>query len=424
MSANLNVRSLCEGVHDLTEPLILSGEAPALIGESRASVVVRRGRKPDGALYEGPLILLENARNATLSDLTIQGSRFRRQGGGFIDERHPLTPDRTSPKFLCGTGLPEPACFDHQSYRPFCDPDIVIRNATDVALSRLDCLDAIGLAIAIGQGSSRVRLSECRIDRAGDYGVWIGAGPSPPDARLPLPAPFIAILPKIITLDDTLVERCGAAGIYVEGCDVRLVGTRLLGNCCDAPYDDEGGQLTVDYKTDGLVLDKCEIVGGPAFVRMRSDGSRVLLGAMGVEACGNNMQFRDTLIEGNGREGIQFMGARAVRVAGRTRIFNNNLAQFRHSGFSGNPQRQNVSITTPALFASLNAVANDFAFEDTYCENGIVVWSDGSVPDLTLDALQVARCDLTGPDGSGVSIGVNSSGRSLRGANWKIESPR
>jgi hypothetical protein len=54
------------------------------------------------------------------------------------------------------------------------------------------------------------------------------------------------------------------------------------------------------------------------------------------------------------------------------------------------------------------------------CENGVAVWSNGSMPRLRFDDLIVRNSDLSGPDFNGVFVGTNPDGSTLRGEGWSI----
>lgn len=416
-------RRLSAGRHELLAPLHVSGEHLELIGTHEAGRIttwLARGVRPDGSLYDGPLIQVDHASQVRIRHIGIDGGRFSGERNNPRDARHPLTADRRSPQFPCARVLPEPDCYDRGAFASSCEADVLIRDASDVELLGLVVRNSIRIGVAVGARSSRVLLRQCEVARAGDYGIWVGAGLEPEDRRLPLDPAFEAILPQWIRIEDSQIERCGSAGVYLEGRDLHLERTRLVSNCYDAPYDDEGGQLTIDYKTRGLTVRDCAIVAGGEVVRSGPGGGENLLGAFGVEACGEDLHFEDTLIEGNAREGVQILGGRGIRFSGRTRIVNNHLAQHRHPGFPGHRQRQNLSITTTSPYAAVNAIADDIELDGVTCENGLMVWSDGSLPDLVLDRLRVVDCDLTGPDHEGVVAGDNHRGGSLRGPRWRI----
>jgi hypothetical protein len=412
------------GVHELFEPIIVTGDGANLSGtldDRRPLTIIRRGRRADGALYEGPLILIEDARNAAIHNLVIEGRRFESIDGDYVDQRHPLTSDRTSPLFLCSQRLGAPECYDPRHFIARVEGDISIVRSSDVEVTNVFCNDSIKFGIGIGHGCARIRLYNFEIRRAGDYGLWIGAGVEPTVKRLPLDSKFQVQMPDDILLENGFVERCGSAGIFIEGYNVNLGNVKLLANNWDCPYNDESGQLTIDYKADGVRVRGCEIFGGPEILRSRPDGVEVVIGTFGVEACGSNLWFEDTIVEGNSRDAVQILGARGVRFSGRTRLINNHLAQHRHPSFPGHRERQNISITTNAAFAALNVLADDVTLDNVVCENGIIIWSDGSAPDWALDRLVVRNCDLSGPDYSGVAVGTDNLGRSLQGSSWLIE---
>lgn len=415
-------KSLPVGRHEIFEPLVLQGEGVELTGQSingRPATILRRGRRPDGTLYDGPLISIEHARDIRLRDLVIEGARFIVVDGAVHDERHPLTADRTSPMFPCAQRLSDPACYDRRSFTNNFASDIFVGTSSKVEIEHVTILDPVRIGIGIGAGSSEIRLNGCYVRKAGEYGIWIGYGFDPADRRLPLSADYVSRAPRGVCIDNVLVERCGSAGVYVEGRAIHLDRTRLVANCWDAPGNDESGQLTIDYKADDVRLKDCSIVGAPEIVRLFPDGGKALYGAFGIEACGSNISIENTIIEGNSREAVQIVGGRRIKFLPGTMLLNNNLAQFRHPELCASAGRQSISITTLASSAADNALADDITLDGVYCQNGLMVWSDGGAPEWVLETLVVSNSDLSGPDNSGVVEG-GIGDKSLRGTHWSI----
>jgi hypothetical protein len=231
-------------------------------------------------------------------------------------------------------------------------------------------------------------------------------------------------LPAHLEIDDCYFEGCGAAAAHLEAREVLLCRTTFCGNHRDFPYNEAGGQLIIDYKADNIRLKSCFVYGGAVAERTilvaRGDGTRVavavVLGSVGIEAAGSGITVEDTVVTANSHEGIHLNGARRVVITGqRTRITGNNMARR-----EGNASTHNVSITTTAPNARLNALSRDILFRDITCENGVVVWTNGSLPRFQLDGLQVIGCDLSGPDSRGVAVAQNPDGTSVRGDGWLI----
>lgn len=417
-------RRLSAGIHEIVEPIRLSGLEPGLFGERQDGEIVtriRRGRLPDGRLYAGHLIQIEDAAAPILKDLIVEGARFSVSDGVAMDARHPLNPDRTAPDFMCASMSPEPECYSPAGFVSAFAADIAVRSCRGGLISDIWCDAPVRIGMAIGHGVADLRLQGCRVSRAGDYGVWIGFGGPLEDPKLPVNPTYRAHQPRSITLEAVTIERCGAAGLFSEAIDVSVLGCRFLENCHDAPYDDEGGQVTADYKSDGLHIRDSLIIGAPAFVRRRRNGETVLLGAFGIEACGSNLLVENTIIEGNSREGVQIVGARNVALRRGVRLFNNHMAQVRWPDYPGHGPRPGVSITTTREMAEVGAMAADITLEDVRCENGLGVWSDGQVPGMRLHGLVVTHCDLGGPDHQGIYVGLDSEGESVAGLRWSLD---
>jgi len=115
-------------------------------------------------------------------------------------------------------------------------------------------------------------------------------------------------------------------------------------------------------------------------------------------------------------------GAHCVRVTGRgTRLEGNHRAARRGVEPWRRGPRNNITLTTSAGQAALGMRAGDIEIDGIYCEDGILVWSDGSLPGWRLHGLAIASSDFGGAPGDGVAVGLDGSGRSLRGEGWRIE---
>lgn len=399
----------------LTDTIRLSGTGSRLAGtvvDGKTTTILKRGTHPNGDLFTGPLISVEAAQTAAVRDLIIDGSRFA-GGPSKKDLRHPITSDPTSADF---------PYVDHQRQEMVveCGPDVFVYDSSDATLTNLDVINPIRIGIGVGYQCRNVEIQGCSVRSAGDFGLWIASGRDPENPRLPLSQGDRDSAPQNISVVNSLIEKCGAAGIHTEGIGVRFEAVHLISNCHDAPYNDEGGQLTIDYKADDTLVRRCVIVAGGEVVRQAKDGTAVVHGCFGAEVCGSRVVFDDTTIEGNPREGVQIFGGRDIQFLGSTRVLNNHLAQLRHTNHLGHPERQNVSITTNRFFSDRNARSNKIRFDGATIQNGVIVWSDGSLPGLTLETLTADRSDFSGPDHSGIACGLNADGNPLRGANWVL----
>ncbi len=405
------------GIHDVLAPIRITGGKVHLGGtrvEGRVATTLRRGRSADGELYRGHLFEIADAEDVRLSDMDVDGGRFR----DGLDLRHPLDSDRSSPRFLSAQTLDAPACFEPAAWRSAFAADVSVHTAAGLELDAVTLRNAIGIGMALGPGCRDVKLRNCAITASGDYGLWIGGG-LPGDVGLPVPEALAMRLPRHIGLEACLIERCGAAGLYIEALDVTVSDTTFLQNHFDAPYDDESGQIVIDYKAGGTRLTRCHILAGGLLTRRAvapRDPER-LLGTFGIEASGSDLTLKDCVISGNSREGIQLMGARNVTITGRSRIAGNQLAAL-HPLDIPRPL-QNITATTTAHLRALGAVASGLTLNGLRCENGVVLWPHPSAPDARFDDLTVADCDLSGPGASGVFV-VEGAGGSPRGRNWQL----
>lgn len=409
------------GILEVKEPIRISGDEVHLRGtcvEGRSVTTLRRSASTNGELYQGHLFEISGAQNVLLSDLVIDGNRFPEMNGQQIDRRHPLDSDRSSPLFLSAQFLDAPACFEAEARRSSFSSDFSLNNAVNIRLENITSKNAIGIALAIGPGCRNIELRNFIVSASGDYGIWIGSG-LPEGVVLPVPPEHLARLPRDIVLEDCLIERCGAAGLYLEALNVAVTNTTFLQNHWDAPYDDESGQVVIDYKAVTTVFSGCHIISGGVLLRraIETNGENRMLGTFGIEASGKDLTLKDCIISGNPREGIQLMGARDVKIIGRSRIIGNQQA----TGQSIDEQRpmQNVSVTTTAELRRVNALAGNLTLNGLRCENGVIIWPHPSAQDIRFDGLTVHECDLSGPESTGICV-ADSGGSSLRGQNWQV----
>lgn len=404
------------GVHDVTRTFVLSQSGVELRSASRNQLaVLRRGRLPDGSLFEGPLVSISGCRNVRLASLVVDGRRFEECADRVLDNRHPADPDPASVAFPCGSTV---------------EADVLLGDCSDVVIDGVLLRDPVTIGLAIGPGCRDIAIRNVQISRAGQLGLWIGSAlPGLPPR--PLPGAMAARLPAAILAEDCEVSACGAAGVSVEGHGVTLRRLRLDGNHRGFPFNDSGGQLVIDYKSDGVRVEACEITGesclerpvpwtdpatGESCVRMQS------FAAVGIEASGSRLEFADLVVRGMAREALHVDGAHCVRVTGRgTRLEGNHRAARRGVEPWRRGPRNNITLTTSAGQAALGMRAGDIEIDGIYCEDGILVWSDGSLPGWRLHGLAIASSDFGGAPGDGVAVGLDGSGRSLRGEGWRIE---
>jgi hypothetical protein len=309
-------------------------------------------------------------------------------------------------------------------------PDITIMMSSGIVLKNVEVRNAVRIGVAVSRECSDVRFERVDVRRSGDYGVWMGTG-SPETPPLPLPPSILSMLPSGVVFTDCFFEGCGGSAVHIEGMKVSFSDTLFLGNHCDFPYDDEGGQIVIDYKAKNIYFDSCIVMAGTQ-VERRSYAQDLgtgqwslvtrLLGAVGIEASGTDLKFHNMVIAGNSREAIQLIGASDVRISGaRSRLFGNNLARQRYPQYAiDGGAITNVSITTLPSLSAVNSFSRDIAFCGGICENGVAVWSNGAVPCLKIDGIKVQNCDMSGALHSGVWIGSNPDGSSLEGEGWSL----
>jgi hypothetical protein len=145
--------------------------------------------------------------------------------------------------------------------------------------------------------------------------------------------------------------------------------------------------------------------------------------AVGIEASGSRLEFVDLVVRGMAREALHVDGVRGLRVAGRgTRLEGNHLAARRGAEPWCRGPRNNITVTTSAGPAGLGMATGDIEIDGIRCEDGVLVWSDGSVPGLRIHGVRIASSDLGGAGrGDGVVVGLDEAGRSLRGEGWQID---
>lgn len=428
-----NAFQLVAGVHHVTATIVVERADVTITGHCKRTVL-KRGKLPDGSLFAGTLLSIAGASGVQLRNLEVDGSRFESTADGTLDHRHPLTADRAAPQFTCASRLPEPDCYDPVHFGSSIEAEILITQASDILLASIAVHNCVTIGVAVGPGSSRIRLERLDVAWAGQMGIWVG-GAFHQREPLPLTPELEARLPRGVVISQTRVSHSGASGVFVEGRDIAVEHTRFVGNHCDFPFDETGGQLVIDYKTDHMRVESC-VFEGKSFVQRRvarldAASGRLVhehrrLGAVAIEASGSHLKFIDTVVTGSAREALHINGARHVVVEGGRTHFAGNHRAARHFfplRFLLRPREavQNISITTTSEMAHLGAMAGDIRVSGVRCEDGITVWSDGSVPGLRVDGLRVEASNLAGcRRRGGVAVGINADGSSVQGAGWLV----
>jgi hypothetical protein len=427
------------GVYEVTRQLAIGRDGFRLRGgggEGGRQAILRRGRLEDGALFPGPLLRIAGCGDVVVSGIRFEGRRFEGEGARAVDHRHPLDPDRTSARFPCGAVRAPPACYDPANFGSAFEADILVGDCNGVELHDLVLEAPIVIGIAIGPGAHDIQLRATTIRKAGQFGLWIGAA-LPTRPMLPLGEADAARLPLRVRVEDCAIADCGAAGASMEGRDIAFRRTAFRGNHRDFPFNDAGGQVVIDYKSEVIRLEGCTIRGESSLRRMVAQRDAMTgaiamrpesFGAVGIEASGSNLAFTDCVIEGMAREAMHFDGAHGVRIDGAaTRLEGNHLAARRGEEPWVRGPRFGIAITTSSGQRDLGAIAGDFRVEGIRCEGGILVWSDGSVPGLRIDGIHLVGADLrAGPDTApgGLVAGLDAAGHSLQGRDWTLEKPR
>jgi hypothetical protein len=416
--------TLDAGTYTVTESIVVGRSGVEIRGAGEGATTLVRGKLADGGLFKGPLVSIVGQRDVSLHGFAIDGGRFERAAFGTLDHRHPLNADPAAPEFPCASRLPAPQCLDPRNFGSDVEADLYIFDTNVAQVRSISIRNSMTHGIAIGPGCRGVRLERMRLARCGQFGLWVGAA-LPGRLPLPLPPEVSARLPSAIAVVGSRFTRCGSAAIFLEGRDAAIEGCTFDTNHCDFPFNESGGQLEIDYKCEGVRVQDCRFEGR-AFVRRKvgPDQRPQEYGAVAIEACGDSLQFIDNVVTGLAREALHLNGARRVSIAGsRTLLARNNLGASRLGWWPRRaPGGGNISITTTSEMAHLGAMARDIAVDSVRSENGIVVWSNGSVPGLKVDGVRVAASDLSGPRGrgGGVSVGHNPDGSSVRGEGWEI----
>lgn len=423
------------GIHEVRQTLLLTRPDVEICGECRNGsilTVLRRGRLPDGSLFSGAIIQGEGVRDLYLHDILVDGCRWEKSDRGMTDHRHPVTVDKSSRAYLQATPNRgdrwEFTEEDH--YTPF-ETDLLFFGSEHIALQSMVFRDPIKFAVGFGDGVRGAVVEDVEIHNGGEGGLWCGLALLDVTVPLPLPEYGKRKLPREISLRHCRVENCGGPGVYLDAAAVTMEDCLLQGNHSDFPHNHDGGQLEITYRSEDVLVRDCAILNAPSLRRThcapgrqscQAEGRARILRAVGIEAFGRRLRFEDNRLEGNSHEGLLLNGASDVRIYGsRTHIASNHTAAELFPELREEP-RQNISVTTLAAQAALGAVAGDIAVEGIRCENGLMFWSDGSVPDLHFHGITVRDCDLRGKAGSGLFVGNNAAGRSLRGEGWLVES--
>lgn len=401
INAALNSSGLCvldPGSYALAAPILMTRPGSRLSGtiaQGNRATVVRRGRNPDGSIYRGPLIQASDADTLSIADLIIDGTVAAESAGA--------------------------------PYASF-QPDISLARARHCLVRNVELRRAQNIAIAVGHGCEDIRLAELDVIEAGHMGVWLGIGVDiGGDLPLPLPQSAAALRPRRLAVDRCRFENCAGPALYVEAEDLEVSRCRFRGNHGGFPHNCDGGQIIIDYKAASVTVSESEILDGPWRLRRVPQGAgaaeqELLLRVVGIEASGQGLRFDSIVVSGNSHEGLHFNGASDVLVTGRTRLVQNHTARNAIASLATEPD-QNLSITTTQRYAGLNAFARNITVDGIRCENGIIVWSNGSVPDLRVDGLKVAPAFFQ-DETARLVVTTNPDGTSLRGASWDVPEGR
>ena len=427
---------LAAGVHEVDRTLQITCNDLHLAGELAGGctqTILRRGKLGDGTLFAGPLVKGEGASGLVVRNLIINGSRFEETPQGLVDRRHPLTQAKESPLFTCAHACAPPLAYQPENFHTPFETDLLFLASSRITIQDVSFHNPIKFGIGLGDGTRQAILDTLHIVNGGDGGIWCGLVSLTTRLPLPLPNAIAQKRPQEISIRNCLIENCGASGIYLEAARVKIDSCTLRGNHGGFPFNHDGGQLEIDYKSEDIAVQECSILNAPSLARTIMTYNPIenaweprsqILRTVGIEAFGGKLRFFNNRIERNSHEGIHFNGASQVWIAGtKTQIRANHTAHSLFPVLGPDPQ-QNISITMQAGYRDLNAVARGFLIEGIQCENGIMFWSDGSVPDLTVDEVTIRDCNLRGSAGSGVVIGKNAAGGSIEGRGWQIKGNR
>lgn len=366
----------------------------------------------------------------SITSLIVEGMRF---GGGpdyKVDHRHPLGVGPSSPLYCCARLLRGPDAFLQSNFLTPFEADLSFSDTKRIELQDLNLDNPIKFGIALGDRVQDVEVRRVTVCGGGDGGAWCGLHSGSSETRLPLPETIAGRRPRSVRFRDCRFADCGAAGVFLEASGVTLQSCEFEGNHRDFPYNHDGGQIEIDYKSDSITVESCKVMKGISLVRgivrgeSGADTKTQLLRVVGIEAYGSRLLFKDNRIEGQSHEGIHLNGARDVRICGRrTVIAGNQLAWTQYPELQQEP-RQNISVTTTESFRKRNCIAEHICMERIRCENGVIFWSDGSEPGFKIDHVVVRNCDLRGHAGSGIVICGNSDGTPVNGANWSVSGNR
>lgn len=360
----------------------------------------------------------------TLKNLTINGRRFEEAQDARIDHRHPIDADPMSADFACQKDIAPPTRYQLDNFVAACEADLLILESSEIRLHSIELRNSITIGVAIGPGCRAICLDQIAVSHAGQIGVWMGAalGRQPPR---PLIGSDLERLPAQVRISDSTIESCGASGLAIEGTGIRVSRTIFQNNHCDFPFNENGGQIVIDYKASDVVLDECMLVGGglvsrPVFVQSgwpHQEHQRIEnFASVGIEASGSDLVFKNLVVRNSPREAIHIDGAHRVRIeGGNSSLENNHVAAAAGIYPWSEGPRHNISITTSEMQRALGCEAADIQIVDIRCEDGVLLWSDGSIRGLQIPRVSIVRSDLAGKHSEGLTVGLNAEGRSLLG---------
>jgi hypothetical protein len=381
---------------------------------------LKRGKTADGKLYQGPLIIGANITNAELKNLIIDGSRFEEVNNIIIDHRHPLESDRNGSWFPLTRTPADLNNHNHGDYGTLFDADVICSSASKLTYKNIQFKNSIKIGLGLGIHCCKIEIKDCRFEHAGDIGLWIGS-------NLGLPPLPLNELQKQQQPSNIRVERCiflqtGASATHIDGQSISFLYCDFLENHCDFPYNESGGQIAIDYKSSDILIKGCVINNGPWLERNISltphNSQKKYLGACGIELAGENIQLIDNEIAGNATEAIHINGASNVWFAGtKTKIYNNQQL-IRTKKLNG--ALEDIAITSSYQFSELNATTKDIYINNINIENGIIIWSDHTIPDLKIHQMIICNNSSTLHRKLPVKIQNNKAGKSLLGNNCSL----
>lgn len=421
------VCELDEGEHEITETILVQRNDVVVRGALSGRTLIRRGILGENP-FQGALIAFVDRENVALESIAIEGARFNYEGS---DRRHPVNPDPASLDFIRMSGGSSIEGYLPEHCHPCVEADVFAAGCRNLRITDVSIKDSITIGLAIGPGCRDVVIDKFSSSAAGQMGLWIG-GAFPTRVPLPLSAEQEKRLPQKILVQRSSVKGAGAAGIAIEARSAVFHDVTLADNHRDFPFNDSGGQFIIDYKSENIRLEDCTVRGESyqrrPVMKFDPDTERwkaieVEFAAVGIEASGRNLTFVNLVVTGSAREAVHFNGASHVRLEGvRTLLSDNHRAARRSGSAWATSSLQDISITTTVEQSVVGSSAHHYVFDGICVEGGVLVWSNGSVPEFRLDGLQSRRCDFGArTPAQAIVAGLGTDGLTTRGAGWRIE---